>query len=217
LADDEKIAIRKPPTDARFALHLPQQRGKCRWCGKPVDPATGRFLWHDDCHAEFYIIMFPDSARRAVEQRDHGVCFDCGEDWSERYVLRPSGITFTMSGDLGMDWDDPGVREQYHADRRLGFWSYSELVWVSLWHVDHKVPLWKVAHLPALKRLVFFMLGNMVTRCHRCHAIKTKEEAAERAHFKRLRAPKADRKPKPRWGSRPFPPKGSRPMKRKKP
>lgn len=228
---DEKIAVRKPPIDAQFALHLPKVRGKCQWCGQPCHD-DGRIFWHFDCHVEFSIIVFPDAARRAVEKRDHGVCCDCGEDWSERYLLRKSGV-LVISGDIGIDWRDEDARAQYHEERRAGFWEYSELVWVSLWHVDHKTPLWKVRHLAPLRRLDFFKLGNLITRCHVCHKRKTKAEAAERAKFDRL-APadlvdalpppsKPDKRPSPKMRSRPFSkvkrpfPKRQKPLKRKKP
>lgn len=194
---DDKIAVRKPPVDAQFALHLPKVRGKCQWCGKPVDD-DGRIYWHFDCHVEFSIIIFPDAARRAVEKRDHGICVDCGEDWSERYVLRSSGTRVTISPDQGFDWSDEDARAQHHEERRAGFWLYSELVWVSLWHVDHKTPLWKVRHMLLLRRLEFFKLANLITRCHRCHAFKTKKESADRAKFNAQGKDKPDRPPKPK-------------------
>lgn len=213
--------VRKPPVDAQFALHLPQKRGKCRWCGEPVGGEKtrfggGRIYWHEECQAEFYIIIRPESARNALFKRDKGICCDCGEDFSERFVLR-KGIEVIC----GPDWKDKYPRDKYHAESRLGFWRYTELVYISLWHGDHKVPLWKVRHMAPLARLEYFKLANLITRCHECHKFKTNEEAGERAKLNEMAAPPAE-KTKRSWGSRKmvsanrFPPKGSRPMRGRK-
>lgn len=206
---DEKIAIRKPPVDAVMAKHLPAVRGKCRWCGLPVEERTAHHgmlkFWHDACEAIFHIIIRPDSARRAVFARDKGICFDCGEDWSQMSVFRPAYP-------VGKHWILPDMDpEHYSPGRTPGSWCqlsheyeergilanrrnairypYVELQVISLWHVDHKIPLWKVAHLPPAKRIIYFMLENLITRCERCHHFKTKAEAAERAKYKRLGKP----------------------------
>lgn len=165
------IEVRKPPVDAVFALHLPQVTGKCRWCGKPTDE-PGRKVWHTACEIEFKIIIMPDVARRALEQRDHGICCDCGADWSERYKFRK-----------GPEYWSAGAK-------------VTEVIWISLWHNDHKVPLWKVRGMDPLKRLEYFKLANMVTRCERCHALKTSDEAGEKAKYDR-RDPAIARKAKP--------------------
>lgn len=196
------IAVRKPPTGAVFALHLPQVRGKCRWCGTSVNEVTGfggkRLFWHEACKSEFDVIIFPDAARRALIDRDRGVCCDCGEDWTDRYLFR-AGSTVSFSS--LQDRHTKAWLEQYHAERAEGFWVYTELVWVSLWHADHKVPLWKVAHMAPLERIAYFKLANLVTRCCECHARKTAQEAAERAHFDEM-AGETAAKPKRSWAKR---------------
>lgn len=99
-----------------------------------------------------------------------------------------------------------------------GFYRYTEVIWISLWHVEHRVPLWKVAHMPAVQRIAYFMLDAVETWCEVCHKFKTRKEAADRAKInERLREP--DGKPKRAWTSRPlkrgngFPPKGSQKLK----
>lgn len=188
------VEVRKPPVDAQFALHLPRVRGKCRWCGESCAGEKTRFggdriHWHATCRQEFVIIAFPDGARDAVFARDKGICCDCGGDFSQEYIFRPEfkariedGVSIWNGGD--------------HA-------TYNPIIWVSLWHVDHKVPLWKVRHLPPIQRLAYFKLANMVTRCRRCHDRKTVKETGERKHFDHLsdKAPK----PKSRWPKRTFP------------
>lgn len=52
--------------------------------------------------------------------------------------------------------------------------------------IEHKVPLWKVAHLPDEQRQAYFELANKRLMRPRCQLAKTKAEATERAHFERL-------------------------------
>lgn len=215
-----RVDVRKPPVQAVFRQHPQEVRGTCCWCGLPCEETTpGRGWlkwWHAACELEYNIIIRPEAARRAVEHRDHGICCDCDEDWSERYLLRSSGVTVTVSDGWSLS---PGA--EYQADRRAGFYAYSEVLYVSLWHVDHKVPLWKVTHMPDLQRLEYFKLANLITRCHICHARKTKGEAAERAKFDRRAQPDLLENPKSKWGTRKlqgrntFPPRGSTPMRKK--
>lgn len=190
---DEK-RVRKPPVGAVFALHKPlDRRGWCNWCGEPVTETTGTRgwlrWWHDGCEGEYHIIIRPDAARRAVFKRDEGICADCGEDWSERVVLRKN---FEVSCQPDGLWDirKKADREEamrvYHAERAEGYWRYTDLVEISLWHVDHHIPLWKVAHLPDIQRIEYFKLANLITRCEPCHKRKSKREAAERGKFNRL-------------------------------
>jgi len=69
------------------------------------------------------------------------------------------------------------------------------------WQVDHHIPLWKVKEMEPLKRIEYFKLHNLVTRCTNCHVIKSRGEAGERAHG---RAVRGERKPKPKktWPKR---------------
>lgn len=238
---DTRVAVdvRKPPIGAVIRQHKQGVRGWCGWCGLPCEdktPGRGWLKWyHDACSLEMAIIERPDQARRSVFDRDHGICCDCGEDWSLMSIFRPAYPVKAeyAHGDRVSPGPKPGtfcvVSQQcfdWNAREKDRIFSpYVELLVISLWHVDHKIPLWKVRHLPDLVRLEYFKLPNLITRCHRCHQFKTDEETAERAKFNRLSAPPPD-KPKAGWGSRPlgkrppgagngFPPKGSNPMRRK--
>ena len=66
--------------------------------------------------------------------------------------------------------------------------------------VDHKIPLWKVRHLPDAERFWYFTLANLWILCMKCHAIKTAKEAAERAHLRELAARNGHGKPRKRKG-----------------
>lgn len=55
--------------------------------------------------------------------------------------------------------------------------------------VEHNIPLWKVTHMTIAGRAWYNTLANLFLRCadkFGCHKRKTKAEAAERAHYKRL-------------------------------
>lgn len=205
--------VRKPPVGAVIRLHQQGVRGWCGWCGAVVTEKTEARgwlkWWHDACAEEMAVIEQPSRARDVVFRRDHGICCDCGEDWSERHTFRPEYKDRVERGIEGSVWED--------GDRYIAI--YNPIIWISLWHVDHKVPLWKVRDMPDLQRLEYFKLANLITRCHRCHEFKTTDEAGERAKFKRAAAAPPP-KPKSRWATRQlvgrgFPPKGSRPMRKK--
>lgn len=226
--------VRKPPVRAVTSQHKQGVRGLCGWCGLAVEEKTEvrGYLkyWHDACDIERSIIEQPAMARYYVEKRDHGICCDCGEDWSQMSVFRPANPTGAHH-----PGDDPDP-DRYSPGPKPGTWCivshrggapYIELLVISLWHVDHKVPLWKVRHMPDLQRLEYFKLANLITRCHRCHAFKTRKEAADRAKFNDQGDPEPEpEKPKRKWSSRPmgkrpagagngFPPRGSTPMRKK--
>lgn len=54
------------------------------------------------------------------------------------------------------------------------------------WHVEHRVPLWKVRHLPDAERFYYFTPANVDTVCVNCHPFKSAKETTERAHIDRL-------------------------------
>lgn len=221
---NEPPNVRKPPVGAVLELHKQGVRGWCGWCGLAVEEKTEvrgwLKFWHDACAEEMAIIEQPDRARRAVYRRDHGVCCDCGEDWSQMSVFRPA---YPVKPQRLVDAPDP---DRYSPGPTPGTWCFVsswgglavvELVAISLWHVDHKIPLWKVRHMPALQRIEYFKLPNLVTRCHRCHGFKTKNEAPERAKFKAQAKDKEEgpSRPKSKWASRPFQ-KGKKPWPKRK-
>ena len=164
--------VRVPPTKAVFDLHLPRQDGKCQWCGKHVEDGAFnvhlRARWHEECLHDFKIIVWKDYARAQVWQRDRGICVECGKDASAHLGFRPG-------------------REEC-ADGPC-----TSLIPIPGWHVEHTVPLWKVANMPPLQRLDYFRLGNLRTMCVECHERKTAQEHSERAHYNHLSGQKPKR------------------------
>jgi hypothetical protein len=197
--------VRKPPLDAVMALHLPQKRGKCRWCGKPTVERTGHTKalrwWHADCEAIVHAISRAEIMRDLVFARDKGICAVCGEDWSEHFRLVPEYVPKWRSG---AEQDEHATRgpdgkrfvvQHWTAEYQgtpptlaglVGRYPWVSLIAISLWHVEHVVPLWKVEHLPAVDRIRYFMLSNLQTVCEPCHKHKSRKETAERHHYVRM-------------------------------
>lgn len=202
------LEVRKPPIHAVMAQHLPQERGKCRWCGKPTTSRTGHHKqlrwWHDECEALVQALARPEIMRDMVFRRDKGICANCEEDWSQRFRLIPEYVPkWRQERDAESDYATTGpdgkrlVVQQWITEYRgrrptpegfMGRFPYVPLVAVSLWHVEHRVPLWKVRHLPPLERIAYFLLDALETWCEPCHKVKTRKEAAEKAHYDRISA-----------------------------
>jgi len=195
--------LRRPPVNEIHRIHLPKAAGKCDWCGLPHDERTPvrkqLRLRHSSCDAELQLVQSPEVARRHVFDRDKGVCVDCREDWSLMVLFLPdygtkAAPSITYADEQGYGWSN-GFRE--------GLYPYVGLKTVSLWHVDHKIPLWKVRHMPAAQRIEYFKLHNLVTRCEPCHKIKSRREAAERGKFRELAGEnKPNTKPRRKWPKR---------------
>jgi 5-methylcytosine-specific restriction endonuclease McrA len=184
---DDAQQVRKPPVRAVLALHKQGVRGLCGWCGL----------------AEMAIIEQPSRARDAVFARDRGVCADCSEDWALACRYEPESRNRDGSPHIASLWFQKGsIHGSSFPFRRddEGPYLYVALRAVSLWHVDHKVPLFRVRHMPPLQRIEYFKLANLITRCAPCHERKSAKESAERAHFRALTT-KAE-KPKRRWPKR---------------
>lgn len=208
--------VRKPPIGAVYALHLPRERGKCDWCGLPCEERTPvrkqLRQTHYACSAEIQLITNPNVARWHVEKRDHGICVDCGEDWSQAVRLVPDFYVSVAYQERYETSDrvtpGPDGKRLVHLSESEGY-AYVSLKGISLWHVDHKIPLWKVRHMPEAQRVEYFKLHNLITRCEPCHKIKSRKESSERAHYRALAEPtesKKDKKQKPRmkrpWAKR---------------
>ena len=162
------IDVRRPPL-------LPYEKGRCSWCGDPIEtrlkndgtPHAVQASFHNDvkrrCGLEYRQCFSASNFFDQVADRDGERCASCGAApetwWNGGLAVTHRGEAFTV------------------VERR------------SLLVVDHKIPLWKVVHLPALERRWYFLPGTMQLLCaDPCHARKTADEAAERAHFKRLGA-----------------------------
>ncbi len=138
----------------------PEQTGNgwCRWCGKAVDPKSGRRTWHERCLNEFWLHTDLTAQTRFLMKRDGPACAHCG--------------------DLG-HWIDAGDLNPW---RRPSDESRGNLIkWSMELQVDHVVALWKVLHLPDVQRRAFFGPVNLWLLCGPCHKAKTAIEAAERA------------------------------------
>lgn len=61
--------------------------------------------------------------------------------------------------------------------------------------VEHRTPLWKVRHIPDGQRVKYFGPENLWLNCDPCHKAKSRAEAAERAHLKRVAAPRRSARP----------------------
>lgn len=68
------------PPKSKYYHAVP--RGTCRFCGQPILKPDGksdkRKHWHPSCVTEHKQLTDPSLTRKAVFQRDHGVCCDCG-------------------------------------------------------------------------------------------------------------------------------------------
>ena len=65
-------------------VHWDTGPGFCRYCGQPVIDKKGninlRARWHKTpCLAEFKLIYWPATTRKAVWKRDKGMCAGCGK------------------------------------------------------------------------------------------------------------------------------------------
>lgn len=73
------MSHRLPPKPRFYDIALP---GQCRYCGGDVLNRKGernpRSRWHPACVEEYRLIYWPTTTRRAVWNRDKGVCAGCG-------------------------------------------------------------------------------------------------------------------------------------------
>lgn len=134
--------------------------GWCAWCGEAV--ARPARTWHKACLEQYQLHTWPAVQIAFVKDRDGAKCWDCGETaekWNRGCEARRIGSP-----------DHVGV---YRSIRR-----------VSALELEHDVPLWRVAHLPAEDRRRYFGPDNLRLRCPPCHKAKSKLEATERAALK---------------------------------
>ncbi|HYF40903.1 MAG TPA: hypothetical protein VEA35_00520 [Ramlibacter sp.] len=151
-------------------------KGTCRWSRAQLLDKDGnpyrRASWHDGCLSEYFVMTRAESARRAVWDREGGICQGCGAD-----IAKLPG-RWINEGETR--WGDA------LADRRLRTEYYScTMVRRELaeWHADHIVPLWSVE--PSNPwRFLAWTLGNIQLLCAPCHKAKTKREAGDRARLR---------------------------------
>ena len=167
---DRTTGARRPPLH-----HGARSGGVCRWCGLEVlhtdGPGAGRpdrrRAWHPDCVLTYKLHAWPKLQWAYVRRRDGGRCHRCGERPKKWRAARRESV-------------DRLTRARYVRVKRG-----------SALELDHTVPLWSVAHLPAEARRSFYGPDNLRLLCPACHLNKTREEAAERASRKGRRPPMA--------------------------
>lgn len=132
--------------------YLKDENGKplCRWCKGPVEPPK-RSWCSKECVKEFLIRSSAQSLRRAVFERDKGVCACCGADTEK--IKR---VAYHAKADI---W------ETYRA---MGFnWNRHQ----TLWEADHVLEVSAGGETS---------LDNIQTLCVPCHKAKTKKMHADR-------------------------------------
>ena len=156
--------------------------GQCTWCETPVlherGPKTGAVninrTWHTVCAAEWKLHAMRPVQLRFVQARDGDRCAECC-----------AAPTTFVSDHWGRKFS------QLHDCRTAERLPYTPLRLVSTLELDHKIPLWSVAHLVASERRRFHGPENLWLLCPVCHKAKTAREAGERSRAKQ--AAKLDR------------------------
>jgi hypothetical protein len=103
---------RTPPKPPYFDT-VPE--GTCRWCNQEVGltpkgkPSKSR--WHKMCLAEFKLLNWPSTTRRAVYKRDRAVCVKCGTK-CDKYKNR---------------WHMDHIKPLYLANDNINFWKLDNL------------------------------------------------------------------------------------------
>lgn len=144
--------------------------GRCRWCGESVRPPR-RSWCSDGCVSEYQALQ-PDALRRAVFERDRGICALCGRDCQAletRINERLRGLVGGNTRQLELR-----ARGRWHRMfQRLGVpvLSFHRLA-RSLWDADHTVPLVEGGA---------NTVENMRTLCLPCHKRQTRALAGRRA------------------------------------
>ncbi|MET0293468.1 MAG: HNH endonuclease signature motif containing protein [Phenylobacterium sp.] len=161
------MTSRRPP----LAL-ADRVRGTCRWCGEPilheagarVGEVNGRRFWHPACVEAYKLSAWRREQVRFVRKRDGARCAACAaapKKWKP--------------GRTGKD-KETGAR--YQRVRRS-----------CALELDHRTPLWSIAHLPETERRAYYAPGNLQLLCPPCHKAKTVREAGERAAARRPHVP----------------------------
>jgi 5-methylcytosine-specific restriction endonuclease McrA len=179
------------------------QCGWCKWCGGSIPEVidgkrSTQRMWHPACANEFQLHT------RAGPQYDHLV----GRDGERCAVCPPDALVpmrwqrgeaqMLMAGGWAADTDwgrelwtreelqgaprsfDPATGQVINPDAWMLHGGQCAIERVVALEVDHRVPLWSVADLPAEERRWYFGPGNLWLLCPTHHKEKTKREAAER-------------------------------------
>jgi len=172
--------------------------GVCKWgCGRPVEKPA--LYWHKACFEEYCLHTRAESQKAWLVERRGRICEICKTVEPMKWLGSP-GRNEGYRPDQAMYWGTPEEQEAWRAER----WPFPDRRWSDLspeerivgettaiervcaLEVDHRVPLWEVADLPDDERRWYFGPGNLWLLCPRCHKLKTKREAARRAHERRM-------------------------------
>lgn len=189
-------AVRLPP----MPFYSPVVPGRCRWCGAAIvhppghkragEPARNTWCpkWTGrDCVGEYMLATSSDMQRRALRDRDKGICAGCGEHYARRRkVLRRSCTRGCLDGNprvCSARWCGiPGSA----APMALPEGPCCCFEYDYGWQADHIVPLWSVDRSePWPQVLRWWSLDNLQTLCLPCHDAKCAAEAAARASLRR--------------------------------
>lgn len=176
-----------------------KEKGKCRGCGSPVP--KGRQTW---CSTKCFEEHDPNTARRKVEQRDKGVCSQCGTDTKKLERRLPSAYgqpevdnwhpRFSPNG-ISSPFDKERydravsirrkhfIRWKMAADKRKAAYAkagYPTSKVSHFWEADHIVPHSEGGN---------YALENMRTLCVPCHKARTKAWHQERKQRKQYNQP----------------------------
>jgi 5-methylcytosine-specific restriction enzyme A len=137
----------------------PQQKGHCRWCGKPITAKGNRTWCSPPCRDEFLVRWNGQHITHAVKERDHGICAACGIPTIELERVRRSSRGFSFRSERRRDW---------------GPWANSN---GAFWEADHIVPVVEGGGCCGL--------DNYRTLCLKCHKAETAELARRRAEARK--------------------------------
>lgn len=160
------------PRQRRARDLLPEQLGRCKWCGGEAKPP--RKFWCSDACVREYQAADPKELRRAVEERDREVCAACRRDCR---VLR-ARLEERLAPFYRTSAPWPQRRRACRWGKFLGRLKLVRLFATlrHLWEADHVVPV--VEGGPNT-------LENLRTLCLPCHKAATRELAARRARARR--------------------------------
>lgn len=170
--------------------------GTCKWCGRD-DVRRPAIYWHRECADLYLLHTRPEVQKRHLIKRDGRRCGQCG-DVPQKWL--PGQVYALCSTNAGIGywpdqrqadefraahWARPGGRwdELTHEERHTG--DQQSIERVCALEVDHRVPLWSIAHLPLDERRPYFGPTNLWLLCPRCHKEKSRREAADRAAVRR--------------------------------
>ena len=176
--------------------------GVCKWgCGRPV--AKPALYWHKECFEAYSLHTRAADQKAHLIERDGRRCAmkGCGAEpmkWQAgpvvHFVINPGRpIFFAGTPEDEAEWaaklwTRPEGRWMDLTPEERATGACQDIERVCALEVDHRVPLWEVAHLPRDERRPYFGPDNLWLLCPRCHKAKTKREAAERAAQRRFAA-----------------------------